>query len=111
MNERHICPKTEGIVEIPLSPAEKELLKQFAVTPFLPVASNGQFPVCNEFSIETHEAGSLLQKLEKRGLIRIDYDIPLIGYDYSIYNEYSLCGSMALTGLGQDMLDDLEFEG
>lgn len=111
MREKHICPKAERVVGIPLSPMEKEILKQFAVTPFLPIASNGHFPVCYEFSISTPEAGNLLQKLEKRGLIRIDYDIPLSGYDYSKYSDYSLCGSMALTGLGQDMLDDMEFEG
>lgn len=36
------------------------------------------------------EAGAFLQKLEDMGLITLDYDIPLDGYDYTEYRDSAL---------------------
>ena len=47
---------------------EKDLLSRLAVTPFLPVASDGSFPVCRELELPSPQAGNLLQKLQQRGL-------------------------------------------
>lgn len=96
---------------MPLSPLEKDLLCQLAVTPFLPVASDGSFPVCRELEMPSPQAGHLLLKLQQRGLIRIDMDVPLEGFSYEGYDGYSLRGSMALTARGQEVLDDMEILG
>lgn len=105
------CPRKNNTVTIPLSPMEEDLLRLLAVTPFLPVASNGTFPVCRELEMPSAQAGNLLQKLEQRGLLRIDMDMPLEGFDYEGYEEYPRHGSMALTALGQETLDDMEILG
>lgn len=49
--------------------------------------------------------------LAGKGLIRLDYDMPLRGFDYAAYREYPLHGSMALTGRGQDVLEQIEILG
>jgi len=83
-------------------------------------------------SIETvQETGSVLRALEEKRLITLDYDKPLQNGDYSLYKESKLyidfCsavnesssltgfdlasleyGSIALTSLGQEVLDSLE---
>ena len=104
------CPHADNTVTVPLSPLEKDLLSELAVIPFLPVASHGTFPVCRELSMPSAQAGNLLQKLEQRGLIRIDLDLPLQGFDYAGYEEYPRHGSMALTARGQEALDDMEYQ-
>ena len=66
-----------------------------------------------------------LRRLASRGYITLDYDIPLAGYDYVLYQTsdfqhrlsllhpgYTILpkrGSMALTLRGQQAADDLEF--
>ena len=37
--------------------------------------------------------------------------MPLRGFDYAAYREYPLHGSMALTGRGQDVLEQIEILG
>ena len=44
-------------------------------------------------------------------MIRIDLDLPLAGCSYEDYGEYPLHGSLALTALGQETLDDMEILG
>ena len=46
-----------------------------------------------------------------KGLLRLDYDIPLENFDYAAYRNYPLHGSMALTGHGQDILEQIEIQG
>ncbi|MBE6033822.1 MAG: hypothetical protein E7222_03880 [Clostridiales bacterium] len=42
-------------------------------------------------SMETvKEIGTILKSLEKKGLISLDYDIPLQGYDYTLHTESEL---------------------
>lgn len=105
------CPRKRNTVTVPLSPMEKDLLSMLAVTPFLPVASDGTFPVCRELEMPSPQAGNLLQKLQQRGLVRIDLDVPLEGFSYEGYDGYPLHGSMALTARGQEALDDMEILG
>lgn len=96
-----------------LSPAEAELLEQFAVTPFLPVACSGdsETPIYLEENTEQPEVYSAaLTALYQKGLIRIDYDIPLTNFDYAAYQNYPIHGSMALTQAGQDVVEQLEME-
>ena len=52
-----------------------------------------------------------ISSLANRGLIRVDYDIPLLNYDYAEYRAYPLHGSMALTMRGQEIIELLEIQG
>ncbi len=49
--------------------------------------------------------------LEKRGFIRIDYDIPLAGFAYEGYDACFRKGSLALTARGQDIVERLSVQG
>lgn len=125
-----------------LSQSERDLLLELAQTPFLPIAQfqrrESYFaaqepldpsPVYLHTGTETTadiELTSLaLRRLASRGYITLDYDIPLSGYDYVLYQTSDLQhrlallhpgytilpkrGSMALTLRGQQAADDLEF--
>jgi hypothetical protein len=97
-----------------LTAGEIEMLEQLAQIPFLPVARKlgEDVPVYLEDSEKTREAYSLiLQCLEKRGLISIDYDMPLKGAYGEAYLPYPVRGSFALTAKGQDAVELLEVQG
>ena len=73
---------------ITLHPAEIDILRELAVCPFLPVGLNSRTgePFCLEFPDMDEKIVPLaLSVLEKRGFIRIDYDIPLAGFAYEGY--------------------------
>ena len=57
------------------------------------------------------EMSLLLQCLEKKGLISLDYDKPLRQFDESAYAAYPIRGSMALTERGQKVLELMEYQG
>ena len=57
------------------------------------------------------EYSLILQCLEKRGLISIDFDQPLKGAYSPDYDAYPIKGSIALTILGQQALELLEVQG
>lgn len=86
-----------------------ELLGQI---PFIPVArkASDMVPVCMEPEMPEN-AGGVLQALEKKGLIDLDYYAPLKGVDMSAYTGYPVHGSMALTLMGQTVVDQLEKQG
>ena len=107
-------------MELTLTETELCLLKEFAQFAFLPVAcSTEEQPVylealneippapagCSEKSVEF--ISRCLLALKAKGLIRIDYDLPLQGFDYTPYQPWPVHGSMALTGLGQQVLDSI----
>ena len=52
-----------------------------------------------------------MQVLEQKGLISLDYDKPLCGFDMSAYKVFPVHGSIALTQRGQAVLDTLELQG
>jgi hypothetical protein len=100
--------------ELVLSEQEISLLQMLGQIPFLPVArrADNMTPVCLESKELSGEEGSLvLQCLEKKGLISLDYDQPLTGADMTAYAGYPVHGSMALTARGQEVLDLLERQG
>ena len=134
-----------------LSAPERALLQEFAQMPFLPLArfmlasSHGHHalsvalaPVYLHQPDEPLDAikrtGALLLTLQDKGLIRLDYDIPLQGYDDQTYRCSAAfrqlkeaveeggrkpgflfdravleLGSMALTALGCDTVEELSF--
>jgi len=100
--------------EVELTGGEIAFLKKLGQIPFLPVArkADSMEPVYPEAESCSPEENSLiLQCLEKKGLISIDYDAPLKGLDEGIYGKYPIRGSFALTARGQQVLELLEIQG
>ncbi len=100
--------------ELLLSQQEIEILNLLGQIPFLPIArrADDMIPVFLEEAAHTKEEYSLiLQVLEKKGLISLDYDKPLSGSPMAAYEGYPVRGSMALTARGQTVLDLLEKQG
>ena len=100
--------------ELVLAEAEIAFLNQLAQIPFLPVARKmGDLnPVYLEEGPEKAEEYSLiLQCLEKKGLISLDFDKPLKGFNEAAYASYPIRGSMALTERGQKVLEMLDYQG
>lgn len=103
------CAKT-----LLLSDGEIHILRTLGQIPFLPVArrADGMTPIYLEENTRTKEEFSLiLQVLEKKALIDIDYATPLKGVDMSAYAGYPVHGSIALTARGQQVLEALEIQG
>ena len=94
--------------ELVLTEAELEFLRQLGQIPFLPVARYAWEEIPHSPEEDTPQMSLLLQCLEKKGLISLDYDQPLKGCDYG---SFPLRGSMALTLRGQQVLEMLELQG
>ena len=108
------CGSCGGGSCMELSIGEVEMLLRLAQIPFLPVARKmgDDIPVYLEDTEKTAEEYSLiLQCLEKRDLISIDYDKPLKSFCDEAYSAYPIRGSFALTQRGQQVLDLLELQG
>ena len=98
--------------ELVLTQKEIDFLRKLGQVAFLPVArAMGDLtPVFLEEG-EREEMSLLLQCLEKKGLISLDYDKPLKGFDESAYAPWPIRGSMALTERGQRVLEMMEYQG
>lgn len=97
--------------ELELTPQEIYILEALAQIPFLPVARkvDDASPVYLEDDAYTPEEYSLiLQLLEKKGLISLDFDQPLKNCDPARYVPYPILGSMALTARGQSVIELLD---
>lgn len=94
-------------LELELTEEEIGFLRRLGECAFLPVIQEKEAPVFPE------EPGKelLLQCLEKKGLISLDYDKPLKDYHTSAYDASPIRGSMALTKRGQDVLELMEYQG
>ena len=99
--------------QLMLTEGELHVLNSLGQIPFLPVArkADDMTPIYLEDACYSKEEYSLiLQVLEKKGLISIEYD-PLPGADMSAYKGYPVHGSMALTARGQTVVELLERQG
>ena len=98
--------------ELVLTQKEIDFLFTLGQIPFLPVARKmGDLtPVYLEEG-DPEEMSLLLQCLEKKGLISLDFDKPLQGFDDGAYAAYPIRGSMALTERGQKTLELMEYQG
>jgi len=106
------CSGCGGAME--LTSGELDMILTLGQIPFLPVARKmgEDIPVYLEDSEKPAEEYSLiLQCLEKRGLISLDYDKPLKGFSGPTYDGYPIRGSFALTSRGQRVLELLEMQG
>ena len=97
--------------ELLLTPGEVRLLQTLGQIPFLPIArrADSTTPVYPEENDPEHSR--ILEALEHKGLITLDYDRPLRSLDDSAYGPYPIRGSMALTARGQSVIDLLEIQG
>lgn len=102
------CGKCGG--GLTLTPPELALLRRLGETAFLPAAAgyDRKAPVYRE---EPGDFTAAILALSAKGLIRVDYDIPLRNFDYRAYAAWPLHGSMALTGWGQEILEQVEILG
>ena len=97
-----------------LTMEEIRFLQELGQYSFLPVARKmGDLtPIFLEQGQEQAEHYSLiLQCLEKKGLISLDYDKPMKAFDDAAYAAYPIRGSMSLTQRGQAVLEMLEIQG
>lgn len=95
-----------------LTEGEMEFLKELGQWAFLPVARAREdpTPIYPEGGA-LGETSLLLQCLEKKGLISLDFDQPLKGFSGAGYEAYPIVGSMGLTARGQQVLELLEYQG
>ena len=108
------CGGCSGGNALELSEGEIRMLKTLSQIPFLPVARKmgDDIPVYLEDGVYTQEEYTLiLQCLEKRGLIDLDYSAPLKGFDMSAYGDYPIKGSFGLTARGLVAVELLEYLG
>lgn len=106
------CRGCGGVME--LSEGEIIFLQMLGQYSFLPVARRREdmIPYYLEDTRYTPEEYSLIiQCLEKRGLVDLDYRAPLSGADMSAYADYPVHGSAALTEKGWDILELIELQG
>ena len=98
--------------ELVLTEKEMDFLHVLGQYAFLPVARTmGDLtPVYLEEG-DREEMSLLLQCLEKKGLISLDFDKPLKGFNEAAYASYPIRGSMALTERGQKVLEMLDYQG
>ena len=111
----HNCASCSGCAAtLELTDGEIGLLRELEQFPFLPVArrADDMVPVYLEDRIHSREEYSLiLQCLEKKGLIDLDYRAPMKGFDMSAYKGFPVHGSVALTQRGQTVVEMLEIQG
>lgn len=101
------CAKT-----LLLSDGEIAFLNNLGQIPFLPVArkADDMTPVYLEEDAPEN-VSTVLQVLETKGLVSIDYDAPLKGCDMGAYAGYPVHGTVALTQRGQTVVDMLDKQG
>lgn len=107
------CAPCSGCGDLLLTRDELDVLVRLAALPFLPLAraAGDELPVCLELPGEPRRVAAVLLALESKGLISLDYHLPLSNFDYSAYGAWPLRGSLALTAAGQEALDSLEIQG
>ena len=72
----------------------------------------GEVPIFLEDGEEQQDLNSLvLQCLEKKNLVSLDYDQPLKGFREPWYLRCPVKGSVALTNRGQQVLEVLDYQG
>ena len=109
------CGSCDGCGKVlELSEGELHMLQKLGQIPFLPVARTAADPTpvyLEDGDLSREESSLILQCLEKKGLITIDFDTPLKGLADPVYAPYPICGSFALSRRGQQVLELLDIQG
>ena len=106
------CGGCAGVLA--LTEPEIQMLKNLGQIPFLPIARTVADPApiyLEESFYPVEEYGLILQVLETKGLISLDFDRPLKNMDREKYAAYPIWGSMALTARGQQVVEMMELQG
>ncbi len=115
MGCNHNCGSCNGCAKVlELTEEEIELLRTLGQYAFLPIArrADDMIPVYLEEDRYTKETYSLiLQVLEQKNLVSLDYDQPLTGAYGEAYAAYPVKGSAALTARGQKVVEMLDISG
>jgi hypothetical protein len=115
MGCNHNCGNCNGCAKVlELTEGEIEMLRTLGQFAFLPIArrADDMVPVYLEDDRYTKEEYSLiLQVLEQKGLVSLDYDKPLAGGYGDAYGPYPVKGSVALTAKGQTVVEMLDISG
>ncbi len=98
-----------GCGEIYLTEKALELLELLGQRAFLPLGERDGKPVYISDTGEEFVSSPTALKLS--GLVTLDLDIPLEGFDYGAYVGCTRRGSMALTARGQEALESLSIRG
>ena len=94
--------------ELELTKIEMDFLRELAEIPFMPLVREMGEDIPVFPGRENSQTSLMLQCLEKKGLISLDYEKPLQGY---VYPDYPIRGSLALTQRGQQVLELMEYQG
>ncbi len=100
--------------ELELTRPEMDFLEELGQFAFLPVARRADDPAPLNPDGDAYGADEyslILQLLEKKRLISIDFDKPLKNFSSEKYAPFSLIGSVALTERGQKVLEILQMQG
>lgn len=106
------CTGCGGSLE--MTQPEVDFLRLLGQVAFLPAARKmgEETPVCLEDGLpDSTQTSQVLQLLERKALISIDYRQPLKGASYERYAAYPVQGSIALTQRGIRVLELLELQG
>ena len=109
----HNCQSCSGCAKaLTLTEGEIAFLEMLGQIPFLPVArrADDMVPVYLEEDAPEN-AGMVLQALEMKGLIDLDYSRPLGCFDMAAYKAYPVHGTIGLTAKGQTVVDILDKQG
>ena len=115
MGCNHNCGSCDGCAKVlELTEGEIEFLQNLGQFAFLPIArrADDMVPVYLEEDRYPRETYSLiLQVLEQKALVSLDYDKPLANFNAAGYAAYPVKGSVALTARGRKVLEMLEISG
>ena len=106
------CRGCMGVLE--LTDGEVEMLRTLGQFAFVPIArkADDMVPVyLEEYSRPAAEYSLILQVLEQKNLVSLDYDQPLAGAYGEAYAAYPVKGSAALTARGQQVVEMLDISG
>ncbi len=111
MGCNHNCGSCGGCARVlELTEGEVSLLRSLGQYAFLPIArrADDMVPVYLE---EPGDWSLVLQVLEQKRLVSLDYDKPLAGAYGEGYAAYPVKGSAALTARGQKVVEMLDIAG
>lgn len=115
MGCNHHCGSCNGCAKVlELTEGEIEMLCTLGQYAFLPIArrADDMVPVYLEEDGRTAgEYSLILQVLEQKNLVSLDYDKPLMGAYGEAYAAYPVKGSAVLTERGQKVVEMLDISG
>ena len=115
MGCNHNCGSCGGCAKVlELTEGEIEMLRTLGQYAFLPIARRADDMVPVYLEENTRAAGEyslILQVLEQKNLVSLDYDKTLAGSYGEAYAAYPVKGSVALTARGQKVVEMLDVEG